>query len=95
MWLISKKLHVQKLKISIPTNLEVVLGLLKPKDQTAIFKKIVVCSFYSPPNKNRNTKMADNLVSTLQMLSAKYPDCGVVLGADKNYMDIRPLLSCG
>ena len=90
-----KKFTCEKLKISIPNNLEVVWGLLKPKDQTAIFKKIVVCSFYSPPNKNKNTKMADHLVSTLQMLSAKYPDCGVILGADKNYMDIRPLLSCG
>ena len=32
-------------------------------------------------------------VTTLQMLCAKYPECGLILGADKNYMDIRPILN--
>ena len=39
--------------------------------------------------------MADHIVTTLQMLSSKYPDCGLILGADKNYMDIGPILRCG
>ena len=39
--------------------------------------------------------MADHIVSTLQMLSAKYPECGLILGADKNDMDIRPILNYG
>ena len=39
--------------------------------------------------------MADHIVSTLQMLSAKYPECGLILGLDKNNMDIRPILNCG
>ena len=39
--------------------------------------------------------MADHIVSTLQMLSAKFPECGLILGADKNEMDIRPILNCG
>ena len=39
--------------------------------------------------------MADHLVSTLHMLVAKHPDSGIILGADKNKMDIRPLLNCG
>ena len=29
------------------------------------------------------------------MLSAKYPECGLILGADKNNMDICPILNCG
>ena len=29
------------------------------------------------------------------MLTAKYPGSGIILGADKNKMDIRPLLNCG
>ena len=39
--------------------------------------------------------MADHLVSTLQMLNAKYPDSGIILGADINKMDIILLLNCG
>ena len=90
-----EKFTVDKLDVHIPNNLEVVWGLLKPKNPSAKFKKIVICSFYSPPNKRRNTKMADHIVSTLQMLTAKYPECGIILGADRNYMDIKPILSCG
>ena len=39
--------------------------------------------------------MADHIVSTLQMLSARYPDSGLILGADRNEMDILPVLNCG
>ena len=90
-----EKFSCEKLKVNIPNNLEVVWALLKPKNLSAKFKKIIVCSFYSPPSKKRNSKMADYIVSTLQMLCSKYPQCGIILGADKNYMDIRPILNCG
>ena len=63
-----KRFSCEKLKVHTPTNLEVVWGLLKPKNPSAKFKKIIICSFYSPPNKKKNTKMADYIVSTLQML---------------------------
>ena len=39
--------------------------------------------------------MADHLVSILHMLNSKYPESGIILGADKNKMDIRPILNCG
>ena len=86
---------LEKLPIHIPQNLEVVWGLLRPKNPGAKFKTIIVCSFYSPPKKNKNSKMADHLVGVLHMLATKYPESGIILGADKNYMDIHPLLSCG
>ena len=37
----------------------------------------------------------DHLVGTLHLLSTKYPDCGIIMGADKNSMNIGPLLTCG
>ena len=86
---------LEKLPIHIPQCLEVVWGLLRPKNPGAKFKTIIVCSFYSPPNKNKNSKMADHLVGVLHMLATKYPESGIILGADKNYMDIHPLLNCG
>ena len=39
--------------------------------------------------------MADHIVGTLQMLACKYPDSAIILGADRNYMDIKPILNCG
>ena len=90
-----RKFSVEKIMINVPKNLEVVWGLLKAKAQCTKFKKIIVCSFYSPPSKKRNSKMADHIVSTLQMLYTRYPDSGLILGADKNAMDIKPILNCG
>ena len=90
-----RKFTVEKLNIFIPHNLEVVWGLLRPKDESATYKEIIICSFYSPPNSKKNTKLTDHLVTTLQMLHTQYPDSPLMLGADKNKMDIRPLLNCG
>ena len=69
-----EKFVLEKLNIIIPHNLEVVWGLMKCKAKEAKFKQILVCSFYSPPNSKKNLKLTDHLVSTLHMLSTKYPD---------------------
>ena len=90
-----RKFSVEKIPVHVPQNLEVIWGLLKPKTASAKFKRLIICSFYSPPNKRRNSKMADHIVSTLQSLVTKYPDSGIIIGADKNHMDIRPVLNCG
>ena len=89
------KFSCERLNVIVPSNLEVLWGLVKPKTQSTIFKRIIVCSFYSPPSKKKNTKMADHIVSTLHMLKSKYPDSAIILGADKNQMDITPILNCG
>ena len=89
------KFTLEKLNIIIPHNLEVVWGLLKTKSEGAKFKKILACSFYSPPNSKKNHKLVDHLVTTLHMLSSRYPSAPIMMGADKNMMDIKPLLNCG
>ena len=74
-----EKYSCQRLPIYIPHNLEIVWALLQPKSQNAKFKKIIVCSFYSPPNKRRNSKMADHIVGTLQILACKYPGAPIMI----------------
>ena len=86
---------LEKLDVIIPHKLEAVWGLLKCKAPDAWFKKIIVCSFYSPPRSRKNQKLTDHLVTTLQMLATKFPSAPIIMGADKNSMDIKPLLSCG
>ena len=81
-----EKYSFEKFDIFMPQNIEAVWGLLKPKCGSAQFKKIIVCSFNSPLSRRSNSKMADHLVSTLRMLTAKYPGSGIILGADKNKM---------
>ena len=90
-----EKFNLEKLNICIPHNLEVVWGLLKSKSEDAKFKNIILCSYYSPPRSRKNQKLTDHLVTTLHMLSAQYPDAPIIMGADKNTMDIKPLLNCG
>ena len=70
-------------------------AMVKPKNQAAKFKRIIACSFYSPPNKNKNARMADHIVTTLHMLITKYPESAIIMGADKNQMNITPILNCG
>ena len=91
----SFKFTGKKLDISVPSSLEVVWCLVKPKQSSAKFKEIVACSFYSPPDKNKNTQLADYLVSSLHLVSSKYPESAILLGADRNGMDISPILNCG
>ena len=86
---------IEKLHIHNPNSLEIVWGLLKPKNENAKYKKIIVCSFYSPPRSKKKQKLLDHIITTLQMLSTQYPSSPIILGADKNDLDIRPILSCG
>ena len=90
-----KKFQVEKIPVFVPNKLEVVWGLVKPKNGNASFKRLVVCSFYSPPSGGSNSRMADHLTETLQVMTTRYPDCGLIMGGDKNRMNIRPLLNCG
>ena len=83
------------LDVKPPKDLEVTWGLIKPKTQLHKFKQILICSFYSPPSKHKNLKLAEYLTTTLHMLYTKYPNSGIIMGADRNYMDISPLLKCG
>ena len=62
-----EKFLLEKLNIHIPYNLEVIWGIIKPKDERAVFKRIIVCSFYSPPNSRKNAKLSDHIVTTLHI----------------------------
>ena len=83
----------EKLNISIPSHLEVVWALAKPKSKNAQFKSIILCSFYSPPRSRLRNKLLDHIICTLQSLTVKYPECGILVGGDKNKMDISPLMN--
>ena len=90
-----EKFSVVKLDIIIPKSLDVVWGLVRPHECNKKFNTFIVCSFYSPPNRGKNRKMCEHLVPTLHMLQTKYPESGIIMGSDKNKMDIQPIINCG
>ena len=50
----SDKFQVSKLNITIPKPLEIVWALLRPVQHTGLIRKVILCSFYSPPNSRKN-----------------------------------------
>ena len=50
------KFTCDKLNVSIPNNLEVLWALVKPRNQSTKFKRIIACSFYSPLIRRRTPR---------------------------------------
>ena len=88
-----ERFHAEKLEVHIPNHIEVIWVLAKPKAASAKFKKIILCSFYSPPRSRVRNILKDHIIGTLQRLVVKYPDCGILIGGDRNKMDISALIN--
>ena len=68
-------------------------GLVRPKKSAVTVREIIVAAFYSPPKSKKNSQLLDHLMSTTHFLLAKYPNAGVVLGGEKNDLNISSLLN--
>ena len=84
---------VSKLNISIPHNLEIVWGLLRPNEVTGKITKIIVCSFYCPPKSTRKSVLIEHMTLTLQSLRSTFPKAGVIISGDRNDLSIARLKS--
>ena len=56
-------------------------------------KEMIVAAFYSPPKSKKNPQLLDHLLSNSLYLLSKYPSAGLVLGGDKNDLNITSLLN--
>ena len=81
------KVSVSKLDITIPTPLEIVWALYRPLVPTGHIKKIILCSFYSPPNSKKNRQLIDHISLTYNQLKIKHPDAYIIMSGDKNNLD--------
>ena len=88
-----REFSLEKIPVSIPHNLEVVWGLLRPKKESETIREIIVAALYSPPNYKKNSKLLDHLLSTTHYLLSVYPRAGLVIGGDKNNLKLSSLLS--
>ena len=48
------KFSLDKIDVQIPSSVEVVYGLLRPKQPSAQLREIIAVAFYSPPKSRRN-----------------------------------------
>jgi hypothetical protein len=87
------KYSVSKLNISIPNNLEIVLGLISPNEVSGKITKIIVCCFYCPPQSKKKTSLIDHMTHTLQSLRSTFPMAGVLIPGDRNDLSIERLKS--
>jgi hypothetical protein len=62
------KYSVSKLNVSIPNNLEIVWGLIRPHEISGKITKIIVCCFYCPPKSKKKTSLIDHMTLTLQKI---------------------------
>ena len=89
----TERFSITKLNIPNPKNLEVVWGLVRPKNITGKITKIISCCFYSPPRSRKKTALIEHLTFTLQDLLNTFPSAGIIISGDRNDLSIDRLLS--
>ena len=84
-----------KLNIIVPSKLEVVWGLLRPKNpnKSAIVKEYITCAFYSPPNYKKNNALETHIIGTMHHLLTVHPKAAYCIGGDKNSLPLAPILA--
>ena len=90
---ITEMFLITKLNIPNPQHLEVVWGLLRPKNITGKSTKIITCCFYSPPKSKKKTALIEHLTFTIQDLLINYPSAGIIISGDRNDLSLDRLLS--
>ena len=89
-----ERFSLEKLDVLILHNFEICWGLLRPKDApNSTIREIIVVSFYSPPKSRKKNKLLDHILTTIHILLTKYPHAGLIIGGDKNDLDIAPLIA--
>ena len=87
------KFSVSKLNVSIPNNLEIVWGLIKPNEICGKITKIIACCFYCPPKSKKKTSLIEHMTLTLQSLRTTFPMAGVLISGDRNDLSLQRLKS--
>ena len=82
-----------KLHIEIPSALEIVWGLLRPKRVIGRISKIILGSFYSPPRSRKKSILIDHISTVLNKLKVEHPDAATIIAGDKNDLDENRILA--
>ena len=72
--------------------MEVVWGLLRPKNIIGRIRKIFLCSFYCPPRSKKKNNLIDHISTVLNKLKVDHPDAATIIAGDKNDLDESRIL---
>ena len=89
--LIEGNFTLVKLDVIVPKNLEVVWGLVRPKEPTSQFKGILVCSFYSPPYSTKKNQLIEHITINYAALKVKFKNTFFIVGGDRNDLELKKL----
>ena len=75
-------------------NLECMWLWARPPRLPRPLSAIAVCVVYNPPGKGvqEQRELCDYLVSSIDTIRSKYPDCGIVVLGDFNHLNIQDLV---
>ena len=82
----SNLIDFEEVHILVPHNLEVRWGLGRPRNGS--IKKIIFCVFYHPPKARKKKALIDHLILTLHSLLSTHNDAEIVIGGDRNELDL-------
>ena len=88
-----EKSHLEKVEIDNPKKVEVVFGMLRPKDPKSQIKKHILCSFYFPPKSKKRAALLDFIITSCSHLQTIHGNCGIYICGDINELHISPILS--
>ena len=76
-------------------NLECMWLWARPHRLPRPLSAIAVCVVYNPPDKSvqEQRELCDYLVSSIDTIRSKYPDCGIVVLGDFNHLNIQDLVT--
>ena len=63
--------------------MEDVWGMLRPKTITGSTSKIILCSFYSPPNSKKKKALIHHMAFTINRLKFLHPKASFIIAGDK------------
>ena len=88
------KFTICKLDVNVPKHLECLWVLLRINSSKGRVNKIVICSFYCPPqsSKKRKTELIDHFQETWEKLKTKYLDSLVIFAGDANELQWKDIL---
>ena len=66
---------------------------MRPVEQNGDIRKIILCSFYSPPNSKKNVLLIDHISLTYNSLKIQHPDAAILISGDKNSLDDKSILA--
>ena len=82
------RFSLSKLNIAIPSSIEIVWGLLRPKVTTGRISTIIVSSFYCPPKSRKKSILIDHMTETLQSFLKIHINAGVIISGEGNDLEI-------